>query len=97
MILVDKPRGFHRCYTIFQTRCNSNNPLTQTDVLRHQTPHGVLQISSNKDDPMGVQIKTPQKSLDQILTPQKIPCRISEAKFGFNFRRTTRSRIFRLF
>ena len=55
---MEKPRGFYRCYTIFQTRCNSNSPLTQTDVSWHQNPHGVLQISSDGDDRMGAQIKT---------------------------------------
>ena len=29
---------------------------------------------------MSAKIQTPQKSLDQILTPQNIPCRISEIK-----------------
>ena len=50
---------------------------------------GLLRISSDRDDQMGPNIKTPQKvprasnktlkkSLDQKLFPQKIPFRISK-------------------
>ena len=59
-------------------------------LKKHCTPGGggVPRISSDGDDRMGAKIKTqkipwgfqqnPKISLDQKLTPKKIPCQISE-------------------
>ena len=54
-------------------------------ILNERIPGGVLGISSDGDDRMEPKVKTqknpqgfqrnPKKSLDQKLTPPKIPCR----------------------